>query len=50
MAALVVQALSDREIAQQLMISKCTVESHGRSILAKLSCTNRTELVACWRS
>ncbi|WP_462202653.1 helix-turn-helix domain-containing protein [Frankia sp. CcWB3] len=48
-AALVVQAMSNREIAARLVLSERTIESHVRSILAKLGCTNRTELVARWR-
>jgi DNA-binding CsgD family transcriptional regulator len=45
-AALVVEVRSNREIADQLVISERTVETHVRSILAKTGCTNRTELVA----
>lgn len=48
-AALVVQAMSNREIAARLVLSERTIESHVRSILAKLGYTNRTELVARWR-
>ncbi|MDT3442432.1 MULTISPECIES: helix-turn-helix transcriptional regulator [unclassified Pseudofrankia] len=49
-AALVVQAMSNREIAARLVLSERTIENHVRSILAKFGCTNRTELVARWRS
>src|SRR5262249_58087697 len=45
-AALVVQARSNRQIADELVLSERTIESHVRSILAKLSCANRTELPA----
>jgi DNA-binding NarL/FixJ family response regulator len=45
-ASLVIQALTNRDIAQQLVLSERTVESHVRSILAKYDCANRTELLA----
>jgi DNA-binding NarL/FixJ family response regulator len=45
-ADLVVQALSNREIAESLVLSERTVESHVRSILSKLGVANRAELIA----
>lgn len=47
-AALLAQALSNRQIAARLVLSERTVESHVRSILAKAQCANRTEFVARW--
>ncbi len=48
-AALVVQARSNRQIADELVLSERTIESHVHSILAKLSCANRTELATRWQ-
>lgn len=47
-AALLAEALSNRQIATRLVLSERTVESHVRSILAKSQCANRTEFVARW--
>lgn len=41
---LVAQALTNREIADRLVLSERTVESHVRRILAKTGLTTRTEL------
>ena len=46
-ALLVARAMSNREIAEKLFLSERTVESHVRSILAKLGFTSRTE-IAVW--
>lgn len=44
-AALVAQSMTNREIAARLFLSERTIESHIRSILAKLNFTRRTEIV-----
>jgi DNA-binding NarL/FixJ family response regulator len=43
----VAAALSNREIAERLVLSERTVESHVRSNLNKLGFTTRTE-IATW--
>jgi DNA-binding NarL/FixJ family response regulator len=45
-ATLVMKAWTNRQIAEKLVLSERTIESHVRSILAKLNYTNRTELIA----
>ena len=44
-ATLVAQSMSNREIATRLFLSERTIESHIRSILAKLGFIRRTEIV-----
>ena len=46
-AELVAAALSNRQIAQRLVLSERTVESHVRNILTKLGFSTRTE-IATW--
>ncbi|WP_236796928.1 AAA family ATPase [Amycolatopsis sp. GM8] len=46
-AGLLAESLSNRQIADRLVLSERTVESHVRSILAKLGLANRVE-VAQW--
>lgn len=46
-ATLIASAMSNRQIAQQLVLSERTVETHVRSILAKLGFSSRTE-IATW--
>jgi DNA-binding CsgD family transcriptional regulator/tetratricopeptide (TPR) repeat protein len=46
-AGLVAQALTNRQIAERLVLSERTVEAHVRSILSKLGFSTRTE-IATW--
>jgi DNA-binding CsgD family transcriptional regulator len=46
-ARLVAQGLTNREVAQRLVLSERTVEHHVRSVLSKLGFTNRAQ-VAAW--
>ena len=46
---LVAQGLSNREIAEQLFVSRYTVESHIKHIYRKLSVTKRTKAVSTAR-
>lgn len=48
-ALLLLHALPNSRIAERLVLSERTVESHVRSILGKLGFGNRTELVARWK-
>jgi predicted ATPase/DNA-binding CsgD family transcriptional regulator len=44
-AVLIAQGKSNREIADMLVLSERTIESHVSSILFKLDCTSRTQIV-----
>ncbi|MDQ0989234.1 LuxR C-terminal-related transcriptional regulator [Streptomyces sp. V3I7] len=45
-AGLVAQGLSNREVAERLVISKRTADTHVERILAKLGLTSRTQIAA----
>jgi DNA-binding NarL/FixJ family response regulator len=49
-ADLVTAALTNRQIADRLVLSERTVESHVRNILAKLGLANRTQIATLSRS
>ena len=44
-AELIVQGKTNREIAEELVLSKRTVEKHVANILSKLELTNRSQIV-----
>lgn len=43
-AGLVAQGLTNREIAERLVISKRTADAHVEHILSKLGCSGRAEI------
>jgi DNA-binding NarL/FixJ family response regulator len=45
-ASLIALAMSNRQIAERLVLSERTVEAHVRTILAKLGYSTRTEIAA----
>ncbi|WP_259315717.1 ATP-binding protein [Capillimicrobium parvum] len=49
-AALIAQGMTNREIADSLMISPRTAESHVDHIMSKLNVTNRVQIAAWWVS
>ena len=46
MAALVARGLTNRQIAQELIITESTAERHVANIFTKLDLTSRAQLVA----
>jgi DNA-binding CsgD family transcriptional regulator len=49
-AALVAEGLSNREVAERLVISLATVKDHVHSILVKADLPRRSALAAAWRA
>ena len=48
-AALVARGLTNRQIAEQLVVSERTSQNHVQHILGKLGLTNRVQVAAWWR-
>jgi DNA-binding NarL/FixJ family response regulator len=48
-ASLVAEGRTNRQIAQQLVVSERTAENHVQHILGKLGLTNRVQVAAWWR-
>jgi non-specific serine/threonine protein kinase len=49
-AALVAEGLTNRQIAERLVISERTADRHLSNILAKLGATTRAQIAAIWAS
>ena len=49
-AALVVEGMTNREIAARLVVSKRTIDAHVEHILSKLGFSSRLQVAACVRS
>ncbi len=48
-ATLVAEGLTNRQIAQRLVISERTAQNHVQHILVKLGFTTRSQIAAWWR-